>query len=222
MDEAKTLFHMSISAMFAALLLGAIMAVLGFSYLMWSYFSKQDQANSKMAQYANLTAFDNTTLRGSEVESLLTYADTLGIYVIFFDSTSTNVLLNEHTALTAPIYYYANPQDSAYNIISSAPATPNTIPVCQAAIMKTVSCIGTGGDRYPKSPASNLGTDLYGLSRKDLVRLLTTSTELGDPKNEGSYGVFKSTLIYSGDTASDVVGIALVRANSYVTNYCVE
>lgn len=220
MDEAKSMFHMSISAMFAAMLIGAIAAIIGVSYLMWSYFSKQDAASAKMTQYSNLTAFDNTTLRGSEVESLLTYADSMGIYVLFYDSSTNNASLNEQTNLSLR-YYLANPKDSAYNTISSAPIRSNTIATCKAATDRTIAIIGTGGDNYP---ASTLGsyTNLHALSHTQLVSYLTTSTLLGDPNNNGNYGVFKSTLIYSGDATTDVVGIALVRANAHVTNYCAE
>lgn len=221
MDEAKSLFHISISAMFAALLLGAITVIVSISYLMWTYFSKQDAASAKMMQYSNLTAFDNTTLRGSEVESLLTAADDMGIYVVFYDSTGSSNSLNDQTSVSNIRFFYADPNTSAYNIISHDLTNLNTIKTCQVAIDKTIATIGRGADNYPASRLSGV-PNLHSYTHRDLVSVLTNSGQLGNPNANGTYGVFKAALIYSGDATSDVVGIALVRAASNVTNYCLE
>lgn len=220
MDEAKSLFNMSISAMFSAMLIGAIMGIIGISYLMWSNFSKQDAASAKMTQYSNLTAFDNTTIRGSEVESLCSYADSLGIYVLFYDSSSTSSVLNDHTNLTLR-YWYGDPKTSAYNTLSSKPITPNSVKVCNASIEKTFALMGTGSDSYPGVKISSI-PNLHSLTHAGMVAALLDQSKLGSTTSSDSYGVFKATLIYTGDATSDVAAIALVRANSHVSNFCIN
>lgn len=71
MDEAKTLLHHALSALFAVLILAAVMSLIGLGHMMWSAFSLQDAANQRMRNYSKYAAFDSTTIRGQEVVALL-------------------------------------------------------------------------------------------------------------------------------------------------------
>lgn len=227
MDETKQLFNTAVSAIFSAMLLGAVFTILGASYLLWRYFDRQDSANSAIADYANLTAFDNTTLRGSEVENLLTVADNLDIYVVFMDTESSNTVLNDCTA--GPIrYIYADPQGSAYNVINNNMSTENAVIVCSSALTQVKTSFGSLSPAAPASNVSLMGTNLYGQTHAQLTSLLTSASGLGSQAYpdaagnpiDGYYGVFKSVLIYTGQGSTDVAGIGLIRATKNVMNYC--
>lgn len=71
MEEAKTLVHHALTALFAVLILGAVMSLISLAYMMWSAFSKQDAANLRLRDYAKFSAFDNTDVRGQDIIALL-------------------------------------------------------------------------------------------------------------------------------------------------------
>ena len=70
-DEAKTLIHMSVSAIIASVFLALAVGTIGIGYILWGYFSRQENAASAMSSYVNFTAYDNSTVRGQEVVQLI-------------------------------------------------------------------------------------------------------------------------------------------------------
>lgn len=226
MDEAKSLVHMSVSAIFAAMLLGAVAGLIALSYLMWGYFSRQDMANSRLSYYSNLTVFDNTTVRGSEVLSLLSEADELGIFILFYntnDSTPSNKVLDGINVVAATPYFYCNPNDAAHNIRAKNTSYVNDIPVCQATLAQVQALIPEGRSLGEIKPAAEMNSlnNLYNRSRSQQISILTST--LGSCTQADTYGIFKSTLIYANDGTTDIVGVALTRvANSQINDYCMD
>ena len=222
MDEAKTLVHLSISAIFSAMILAAVVGLISVGYVIWDYFSRQDAANQRMADYANYTAFDNTTVRGQEVMSLM--ESDLDLFIIFFDGTSdSSKSIDKMRVSGSPSYvYYSDvPGISDFNF-NSIESTTNANTTCANALSKLKS--------INKTPSNVLNNDrcLNGLSHSAYISKFTDSMNgLGAPAidNSGniiqsnSYAAFKSTLVYAEDGTTGVAGVILVRADENVENY---
>lgn len=216
MDEAKTLIHMSVSAMMSAMFLVAALAFIGTGYMIWNYFSRQDAANQRMSDYVNYTAFDNTTVRGQEVIELL--ESDLDIFVVFLDGTSKTATksINDMTTGNPTFIYYTETtgvKDFKFNTIQS---TDNAITTCTNALSKIKSKNST--------PESILSASkcLNGKSHSELIKVFTDSVSgLGAKAKTAStqtnsYAAFKSVLVYAEDGTTDVVGVILVRADANV------
>lgn len=221
MDEAKTLVYNSVSALFTAMLLGAVFALISVGYMMWTYFSRQDAANARLSYYSNLTAYDNQTLSGADVLSLLSHADEYGLFVIFFDSNpgSETVFDNVNSVSwhDQKFVFYDPDGDAAYNLVDP-PNFENSLPICDAAVDQVVTMLGSGS-------INNLSgaTNLHGLSKAQLIELFTTNTTdgLGSLTSDG-YAAFKMALVYANDGTTDVSGIVAVRANVGIEDFCVD
>lgn len=224
MDEAKNLVNMSVAAIFAALFLGAAVGLISVCYMMWTYFSRQDAANQRMDYYANLTAYDNQTVGGADVLSLLSHADDYGVFVIFLDDTSNATVLDNSNSVSlhSQRYVFFDPDgQGGYSTVKQANYA-NAIPICNNAINAAYTLLGSGSQNM-----TDLGTsvkNLHGKTKEELIALFTDSS----PNGLGSlttgatdtYSAFKVCLIYANDGTTDVAGIALVRANANVTNFC--
>lgn len=229
MDEAKSLVHMSVSAIFAALILGACLGIITICYMMWAYFSRQDAANQRMDYYSNLTAYDNQTIGGADVLSLLSHADDYGVFVVFLEDTdnaSTIFDSANSVSLHANKYVFFDPDgQGAYAYVNQANYA-NAIPICNNAINATYTLMSSGTANMSDLAASHGVTNIHGYSKSQLISLFTKSdaTGLGSltPGATDSYSAFKACLVYANDGTTDVAGIALVRANANVTNFCLD
>lgn len=229
MDEAKSLVNMSVSAIFAALFLGAALSLLTICYMMWAYFSRQDAANQRMDYYSNLTAYDNQTIGGADVLSLLSHADDYGIFVIFLEDTDSGQAVFDSansTAIHQTRYAYYDPEgQGAYSVVKQSQYS-NAIPVCNSAINSVYSYMGSGTKTLHDHEVAGTVVNLHNKTKVDLIRLFTKSTAdgLGSLTNGATdtYAAFKACLIYANDGTTDVSGVALVRANSAVTNFCMD
>ena len=215
---------MSVAAIFAALFLGAAVGLISVCYMMWTYFSRQDAANQRMDYYANLTAYDNQTVGGADVLSLLSHADDQGVFVIFLDDTSNATVLDNSNSVSlhSQRYVFFDPDgQGGYSTVKQANYA-NAIPICNNAINAAYTLLGSGSQNM-----TDLGTsvkNLHGKTKEELIALFTDSS----PNGLGSlttgvtdtYSAFKACLIYANDGTTDVAGIALVRANANVTNFC--
>ena len=191
---------------------------------MWTYFSRQDAANQRMDYYANLTAYDNQTVGGADVLSLLSHADDYGVFVIFLDDTSNATVLDNSNSVSlhSQRYVFFDPDgQGGYSSVKQANYA-NAIPICNNAINAAYTLLGSGSQNM-----TDLGTsvkNLHGKTKEELIALFTDSS----PNGLGSlttgvtdtYSAFKACLIYANDGTTDVAGIALVRANANVTNFC--
>lgn len=219
MDEAKTLVHMSISSIFAAMFLAAAVGLIGVGYMVWSYFSRQEAANQRMADYANYTAFDNTTIRGQEVLGLL--ESDLDLFVIFCDGKSNNHSIDNMNTITPKFVYYDNVTGVSDFKLDSIAVTTNVNVTCENALKR----IKQQTNKIPSNLFSDNAKVLNNKSHSQLIEFLTDTTHgmgairldnNGNVFNTNSYAAFKSTLVYAEDGTTDVVGIILVRADAYV------
>ncbi len=229
MDEAKSLVHMAVSALFASMILAAAVGLIHIGYSMWSYFSRQETANERMSTYANYTAFDNTTVRGQEVIQLIESDPDL--FVVIFNDTKTSLhsIDNMSTdASNADSYYYpdlSGIKDYDLSLVN----TVNTNVSCKAGL-SALRGTGTFESKFPSTSAKYLNNYDY----NKLVTIFTSSKTsvggmptLGKPVvndanqliESGSYAAFKSSLVYAEDGTTDVVGVVLVRENAYVDEY---
>ena len=64
MDEAKSLIHHALAAMFASLILVAVMSLITLGNMMWRAFADQAESNRRLEEYAKYAAFDNQEVRG--------------------------------------------------------------------------------------------------------------------------------------------------------------
>lgn len=248
MDEAKTLVHMSIQAIFASLILAAAAGLIGVGYLMWSYFSRQDLANSKMSQYSNYTSFDNTTVRGQEVLQLI--CSDLDIFVAVFDGTTgtSDKTMDGLTCGDLIGMYTSNlstVRDFNFRNIDQELINGNSSASCRSALNKLrglnrtpMSYIKSSGDSNVVklcAAKENASTHEWYVSKWDEAKLLQlftksskTSTsrsgigaKLADiTKDSNSYAPYKAALVYDGDATSDIVGVVLIRgdANTVMEN----
>lgn len=224
MEEAKTLVHMSISAILSSMILVAAIGLIGLGYVVWSYFSRQDAANQRMADYANYTAFDNTTVRGQEVIGLI--ESDLDLFIIFYDGASQSDRTIDNMSVSASptyIYYSDTPGVSDFNF-SSIQSTDNSINTCENALTRLKAL-----NRTPDSVfTASSGKCLNGLSHSALISKFTDSMgglgakardNSGQYIQTNSYAAFKSTLVYAEDGTTDIVGVILVRADENVASY---
>lgn len=224
MDEAKTLVHMSVSAMFASMFIAVAVGLIGIGYMMWAYFSRQDAADQRMSDYANYTSFDNTVVRGQEVLQLIESNDDVFVMILQGDCSDIkccDIKSNSKVFLYTPYSYM-------YNTDFSNLDTSNEIVTCATSLeyIKDKRRLPTVDPEY------NLGN----YSHSQLVSLFTHSNALqvtpegSSPKNikglgdlrtdsngnlveSGSYAKFMSTLVYDEGT-SDIAGVILVRPSA--------
>lgn len=224
MDEAKTLVHMSVSAMFASMFIAAAVGLIGIGYMMWAYFSRQDAADQRMSDYANYTSFDNTVVRGQEVLQLIESNDDIFVMILQGDCSDIkccDIKSKSKVFLYAPYSYMCNTDFSNLD-------TSNEIVTCATSLeyIKGIRKLPTVDTEY------NLGN----YSHSQLVSLFTHSADLqvtpegSSPKNikglgdlredangnsveSGSYAKFMSTLVYDEGT-SDIAGVILVRPSA--------
>lgn len=219
MDEAKLLTHMSVSAILSAMVLAAAIGLIGVGYTIWAYFSRQDAANQRMATYANYTAFDNTTVRGQEVISLL--ESDLDLFVIIYDGTSSDKTIDNMKVSSNPRAIYYSDVSGVNNFnFGSIQSTSNANTTCANALTRLKSL----GNKTPST--LSVTYNLNNVSHSDLIAYFTDARlgkiakdNKGNLINTGTYSAFKSTLVYAEDGTTDVVGIILVRASADVTSY---
>lgn len=219
MDEAKSLVNMAVAAMFASMFLAAAMGLIGLSYMLWGYYSREDAANQKMSDYANYTAFDNTTVRGQEVVQLI--ADAEGdFFVAIFDgikgpSVGGKYSIDNMSVNSKPILLYTAGagtwMGSKRIVVDSSSNTNQTLRNLLSAIdnYDTVDAIESSASIVFTPDTDNDTIQTLFLSKDEDAT--PSGRRLGIPDKGGYYAAFKSTLIYDDDGTSDILGVALVR-----------
>lgn len=202
MDEAKSLVHMAITALFGVLILAAVLALIAVANLVWRAFSRQNDANRSLREYSKYSAFDGTEVRGQDVIALL--HDTQGSpYVIMVDSNnSPKMVAYNQVELPTPINNSIPTTPNAYDevsaILASLTAGQQTV-----KIENLVSAInntgGTGAFDYTdaaSSPQYSMVQEFF-LERGNIV------------SGTSGYMKYKSYVLYDGDDSTDIVGILL-------------
>lgn len=209
MDEAKTLVHMSISAIFAGMILAAAVGLVSVGYTMWSAFSRQDYANQRMSDYANYTAFDNTTIRGQEAIQLIKMAEEEDFFVLIYTSTTGTEMDNLTVASTC--YCYVPENSVALNFDNKKIDTVNSNVTLKNALTRFKNG-STVKSLYTSKPISSTDTSY-------LTTQFLNKSYFGNPSIDNTYAAFKSVLVYDNDSTTDIAGVILVRESKTTTKY---
>lgn len=217
MDEAKTLIQMALSAIFSAMLLAAAVGLITLGYMFWGYFSREDAANNRLADYANYTAYDNTIVRGQEVVQLIESND--DIFVAVFNGTNNPAAPNMDYLVTennSPFFLYVPDEVAgAFQPEKIEIDTDNEAMATAMSVLKDKG--GTGITIQNLYNIMDTDHQLYETkSHEELVNSFLTANLCGLPlTSEGidknSYAAFKSGLIYANDGTTDVVGVVFVK-----------
>lgn len=227
MEEAKTLLHHALSALFGVLILAAVSALIALGYMMWGAFAKQDEANYKLREYAKYSAFDGTTVRGQDVISLLhntqgqpwvliMYKNETGTYVpasmIYtsadWDFTITTSLLpiNADTELSACITALGTTNTPKAIVTNMCGGTPPGV--------EAVVHFAADGSLKIRAPF-NFSSDVSKPSYSELQEwfMLRGKEATKTPTSDGIAGYlpYKSHLVYEDDYSTDVIGIVLIE-----------
>lgn len=231
MDEAKTLVNMSLSAVFASMFLAAAVGLIAVGHMLWGSLSRQDAANKRLADYANYTAFDNTTVRGQEIISLIESEP--DIFIVIYDSTEVqaNKTMDDQELKAGILAKYVPNNGVVEDFVpGTLNFTENSVATCERALVKFKS---HGND----TKVINLsGKDLTSATHEELISHFTNgannsgdSTDdslatLGYPCSANDedpyrYAAFKSVLVYDSDNTTDIIGILFVRQSIYVDTF---
>lgn len=243
MDEAKSLVHMSISAMFAAVILTIAMGLMLLGYFMWSYFSRQDAANQRIKDYATYAAFDNTTVRGQEIIQLIEeHSD--DIFVVIYSGKSNvvnnNINIDNMSNIGSPIAYMASTNTNSFiykYVTSDDNYTQNSI-ACLDKALQHLKGIGSLNSLAASTPnlygyASTCNTaklqecfltsaNNYSLYKPVFVDYSYSPAKVdtdGKCSGPGYYSAFKSCLVYDNDNTTDIVGVIFVQETPNVNAY---
>lgn len=218
MNEAKSLVHMSVSAMIAALFVGLAVGLITLGYFIWSMFSSQDLASRRLRDYATYAAYDNTVIRGQDAVSLIATTEGDPFVVVFIgdyeNETDYNSTLKLQSFYHNSVTQYAtlNYNDNYYKC-SNASAD-----YCFRKLINE-------DDHSADKPVIPEGHSLEGnnnfsdgnVTYSDLQSTFVARTSYYTVKADGTkdpvlgYSSFYSVLIYDGNSSTDVVGILLVE-----------
>ena len=234
MEEAKTLLHHALTAMFAVLILGAVMSLITLGYMMWSAFSKQDATNQRLKDYAKFSAFDNTEIRGQEVIALL--HNTQG-------SPWVMVIEEKKVATTGPYTY--TPVNIIFTIADSSITFNDSVINAQfsdivqkrlkaddiknKSILSLASTLsGTAADSidgstplykhleplHKKKTAMNFTSDASRPSYSEIQQWFLDRGALASGGSVGGYLPYTSYLVYEDSNSTDIMGIMVIEHTS--------
>ena len=208
MEEAKSLVHMSISALFAALILAAVLALITVGSLVWRAFSNQNDANRSMREYSKYSAFDGTEVRGQDVIALL--HDTQGSpFVLIVNSTND------------PIMVAYNDVEAEFALNNSIPHTPNAYDEVPSILSGL--CSGVTREVGDIAAELNSRTDqehyrAFDYTSTAVAPQYSVVQEFFLARGEllsgvSGYAKYKSYVLYDGDDSTDIVGLLLKEMN---------
>ena len=234
MEEAKTLLHHALTAMFAVLILGAVMSLISLGYMMWSAFSKQDATNQRLKDYAKFSAFDNTEIRGQEVIALL--HNTQG---------SPWVMVIEETKETSTGTYKYEPVNIIFTIADSSIVFNDSVINAQSSTIveerlkdskiknKSILSLASTlsgkveadikGDTLlykPNEPlhkqktAMNFTSDASRPSYSEIQQWFLDRGALASGGSVGGYLPYTSYLVYEDSNSTDIMGIIVIEHTS--------
>lgn len=219
MNEAKSLVHMSVSAMIAALFVGMAVGLITLGYFIWSMFSSQDLANRRLRDYATYAAYDNTIIRGQDAVSLIATTEGDPFVVVFLADN----ILEEATAVdnwkkqgfycnsvteTATLnckdnYYKCSNAlaDHCFKKLVNLDSPETGVPLIDAGV-STLDPVNFATEDVTYSELQNSF-----VSRVSYYEVDADGNKVTTP----GYSTFYSVLIYDGNTSTDVIGILLVE-----------
>ena len=220
MDEAKSLIHHALAAMFASLILVAVMSLITLGNMMWRAFADQAESNRRLEEYAKYAAFDNQEVRGQDIISLI--HDTVGtpfIAIVGPSSTNHNQYMPIHTTFTNT--------DLGFNL-------KNTFTSLGLQGMGNIETLGDFAEEIdtnfdPNNPINKVMNDDPN-NPETLPKIINNCshntplsyTELQAwflnrgylHSNVSGYMPYKSYLIYEDDYSTDIVGILFIELNN--------
>lgn len=222
MDEAKSLVNMAVSATFAAMFLAAAVGLVALGYALWGFYAREEAANQRLSDYANYSAFDNTTVRGQEVAQLISDADGEFFVMIFNGKDSTTAgevhSIDDMTLdNTDPVAVYTGSSWTEDYVIDIRDTDANCTTI-KSALSRMYSNNGLKVSAI-KATAQIQIDDSNAWSLTDLQKLFLDQTKLGNPNTQGYYAAFKSTLIYEEDGTADIIGVVLVRQGTSTNQF---
>ncbi|MCM1215117.1 MAG: hypothetical protein NC548_11425 [Lachnospiraceae bacterium] len=203
MEEAKSLVHMAITALFAALILAAVLALITLGNIIWRAFSNQNDANRRMREYSKFSAFDGTEVRGQDVIALL--HDTQGSpYILIVDQSYK------------PIMTACDDVSGLDALNSSIPTTPNA----SDEVVSILASVCGGQTKLVNGVASEIAASpnkyvaCYDYSTTAVAPTYSAVQEFFLARGEKLSGVsgytkYKSYILYDGDNTTDIVGILM-------------
>lgn len=207
MDEAKSLVHMALTAMFAALIIAAVIALITVGNLMWSAFSRQNAAQRRMQEYSKYSAFDGTEVRGQDVISLL--HDTQGSPFVIIADSSVNPISVSFDAVEAEFEIdsnFKNRQSSDITSLLDSVTLSGTLSSVRSIANKCEGGTVYDGNNYE----SRVGVKTFNFTAPDDDRY-NRIQEWFLARGNGGYLKYKSYLLYDDASTTDIVGILLVE-----------
>lgn len=195
MDEAKSLVHMFLTALFAVLILAAVLALITVGQLIWRAFSNQNDANRTMREYSKYSAFDGTKVRGQDVIALL--HDTQGDPFVIVCQENYTPIASATNSVVADFKlhnYYSTHGGGAYI---------NTI------IQKT----GQSEPSIASSAPTNFDYSTAATEPRyeQLQEFFLERGSLVSSDGSAGYLQYSSYLLYDGEDSADIAGVLLIE-----------
>lgn len=189
MTEAKSIWVIVLEVIIALAFLGTIMTVLRISYKLWDNYELSKQNEGIIRNYAEYAAYDNTTIRGQDLVTLI--ASTQGDpFVVVTDATGSPLCasFDAYTGdyeLSGSCFRDALASSAASSLISSGKVT------------------------------SLVGGDMWDCSRTPLsaTQVQEFFLEGNGTSNPGNYQAFETSIVYAGEGMTEIIGIIAVRSN---------
>lgn len=220
MDEAKSLVHMALTAMFGALIIMAVITLITLGNLMWRAFSRQNDAQRRLQEYSKYSAFDNTVVRGQDVIALM--HDTQGspwIIVTDKDYKPISVAFNATEASFIIDTSFCDAQignvKAAVTQLKDQHATHGSEELYNYANQAEGETVyGPTTDYEATSGTITFNYTYPDESRYTKIMEFFTSRGIpagSDDTSLGGYMKYNAYLLYDGDSTSDIVGIICVE-----------
>ena len=202
MEEAKSLVHMCITALFGVLILAAVLALITLANFVWRAFSRQNDANRQMREYSEYSAFDGTTVRGQDVIALM-HSTQGQPYILIVDSSGNPIML-AYDSVTKGL----DVQDAALS--QSTPSDVRSLLISASksgmhdSIEKIANSMGSEGN-YDYTIVANVPP--YSEIQEFFLNrgLIVTGDTAG-------YLQYESHVLYDGSDTTDITGILLKEA----------
>lgn len=188
MQESKTLFGLSIEVIIAGGFIVFFSIIAGIYYQLWNNYARTEAAKESMAKYADMAAYDSTTVRGQDVISLITSSK--GDPFVIVTNSSGRVLATSYDGYTGSYTIKADSLNSAMEAsIASSLVDTNVSALTESGMQRW--------DWSSTSPASSTIQDFF--------------LNGNGSSNPGYYSSYTTYLVYESDGSSNILGVIAQR-----------